>query len=343
MRLLNRTSAFVVITFTIIASMVPVISDASHHKNKAKKATSESSAAAIWRRPSNMARRDLYYGPGGPEHRPQGPFKFVKEDPEGTNPKFDVVDANGVTWRIKLGQEARPETAVTRLLWAAGYFVNEDYYLPTIVVEGMPKLKRGNHYVSAHGVVRGARLKRKISGEKEVGDWNWFDNPFVGTREFNGLKVMMALINNWDLKEVNNHIYKEPNGEVRYVVADLGASFGKTGNSLTRSKDDLKGYERTKFINKTKEGEVNFVMHSRPFFLFALDIPNYTMRARMEKVVKDIPATDARWLGRLLAELSRNQIEDAFRAAGYSPMEVARYTDQIEIRIHELNTLPVRY
>jgi hypothetical protein len=36
----------------------------------------------------------------------------------------------------------------------------------------------------------------------------------------------MALVNNWDLKETNNAIYKEPGEEPRYVFSDLGATFG---------------------------------------------------------------------------------------------------------------------
>ena len=43
-------------------------------------------------------------------------------------------------------------------------------------------------------------------GGEEAATWSWHDNPFVGTREFNGLKVMMALVNNWDLKDVNNRV-----------------------------------------------------------------------------------------------------------------------------------------
>ena len=40
----------------------------------------------------------------------------------------------------------------------------------------------------------------------------------------------MALINNWDLKEINNAIYDEKGQGPRYVVSDLGATFGETGN-----------------------------------------------------------------------------------------------------------------
>ena len=44
-----------------------------------------------------------------------------------TSPKFDVEDDQHVQWRVKLGEEPQSETAATRLLWAAGYFVDEDY------------------------------------------------------------------------------------------------------------------------------------------------------------------------------------------------------------------------
>jgi len=38
---------------------------------------------------------------------------------------------------------------------------------------------------------------------------------------------MMALINNWDLKDVNNAVH-EYEGKRIYLISDLGASFGST-------------------------------------------------------------------------------------------------------------------
>ena len=156
----------------------------------------------------DIASLNLLYGAGGKEHQPAGKFTFVKEDKQGTSPKFEVVDEQGVRWKVKLGEETKSETAASRLVWAAGYFTDEDYYLPELRVEKMPKLCRGREFVSADGVVRGARLERSVKGQKKTGNWSWFKNPFVGTKELNGLRVMMALINNWDLKEINNAIYE---------------------------------------------------------------------------------------------------------------------------------------
>src|SRR5690349_657207 len=70
--------------------------------------------AVMWRDPVDISSRDLYYGPGGKEHEPKGTFTFEKEDMGGTNPKFDVVDEAGVKWKVKMGAEARPETAASR-------------------------------------------------------------------------------------------------------------------------------------------------------------------------------------------------------------------------------------
>ena len=34
--------------------------------------------------------------------------------------------------------------------------------------------------------------------------WAWHDNPFVGTPELNGLKILMMLMSNWDNKDVRD-------------------------------------------------------------------------------------------------------------------------------------------
>ena len=85
----------------------------------------------------------------------------------GTNPKFDVVDQDGVKWRVKLGPEARPETVASRLVWGVGYFANEDYFMPVLHVQKMQHLRRGRNLVSADGTVHDVRLKRHSEGRKE--------------------------------------------------------------------------------------------------------------------------------------------------------------------------------
>jgi hypothetical protein len=294
----------------------------------------------IWRDPGAVASLNLLYGAGGKEHAPDpnGQFTFVKEDAQGTSPKFDIKDDQGVEWKVKLGQEPQSETAANRLMWAAGYFVDEDYYLAEFKVTNMPKLRRGGTFVSADGTVHKARLKRKVKGTKKLGPWDWFDNPFLDKQEFSGLRVMMALLNNWDLKEINNSI-EEVGGERLYMVTDVGATFGKTGNTFGRSKSVLKDYANSKFVEKVTPEFVDFAMDSRPFVASAINVSNYKTRTRMESITKHVPRADAKWLAQRLSQLSEEQVRDSFRAAGYTTEEVEGYTRAVQKRIAELNAL----
>src|SRR4029077_5537106 len=88
----------------------------------------------LWRNPTDITSRNLFYGPGGKDHEPRGTFTFTKEDLDGTSPKFFVRDQDGVKWKVKLGSEARPETVASRLTWGIGYFANEDYFVSNLQV-----------------------------------------------------------------------------------------------------------------------------------------------------------------------------------------------------------------
>jgi len=328
-------------SYVLIAAVVGLqINSSSVLALKAAEETRDQ-APVLWTDRGDIRALDMAGGAGGKEHQPAGKFTFDKEDMGGTSPKFIVRDEQGVRWKVKLGQEVKSETAATRLVWAAGYFTDEDYFLPELRVENMPKLKRGSELVSADGTVRDLRMERYIKGVKKDGNWSWFKNPFLGTKEFNGLRIMMALINNWDLKEVNNDIYQVKGESPRYVVADLGATFGETGNTITRSKSNPEDYSKSPFIQNVKNDRVDFHLSSRPFFLTAIDVPNYNKRTRMQDVVKNIPMADAKWLGKLLEPLSDDQLRDVFRASGYNEKDVEENATVVKQRIRDLNRLPV--
>ena len=198
---MQRTKARLYFAVMLVLLALPAsLTAAQKHKDK-EMGNAANLPEVIWRDPGDVASLNLLYGAGGKEHAPDpdGKFTFVKEDKQGTSPKFDITDEQGVQWKVKLGQEPQSETAATRLLWAAGYFVDEDYYLAEFKVTGMPKLHRGNNFVSADGTVHRARLERKLQEVKKAGNWGWFDNPFLNQQELNGLRVMMSLLNNWDL------------------------------------------------------------------------------------------------------------------------------------------------
>ena len=141
------------------------------------------------------------------------------------------------------------------------------------------------------------------------------------------------------MDRTNNSIYQVGGAERRFLVSDIGASFGKTGNYFTRSKGVLEDYASSTFIERTTPDYVDFVMHSRPFFLTVFNFPKYRQRTRMGHITKRIPREDVRWLGRKLAQLSEEQLRDCFRAASYTPEEVDGFTRAVQNRIMALSGL----
>jgi hypothetical protein len=294
----------------------------------------------LWREPKGIADLDLLYGPGRKDGQPVPPFNFQSEDASGTNPKFNVRDAHGTKWRVKLGDEARPEVTASRLLWAVGYFADVDYLVASAKIENL-KLTRGADMAS-DGHIHDARFERKPDREKKIGIWRWKENLFTGTKEFNGLRVMMAVMNNWDLKDVNNAVYQDKDsGRDLFLTSDVGATFGTNGLSWSkgRSKGNVDTFESSKFITRKTDTEVDFATPAAPSLMEAPNVPTYKMRRDLEWIGKKIPIADARWIGSLLKQLSQQQLMDAFRAGQFPPEDVEKYVRVLESRINELGEL----
>ena len=297
--------------------------------------------AVLWKDPGAVESRDLRYGPGAAGRRPQPPFLFVEEDNGGHSPKFLVRDARGTSWVVKIGPEAQAETVATRLLWAIGYFADEAYYLPRVRVRRMPSLSRGDEYVQK-GIVLGARFEPVRVNETRGGPWRWKDNPFVGTRELDGLRVMMALLNNWDARDDNNEIVFVGQGnrrEARFLVADLGATLGRTGGKGQHSKNDVADFVSSEFVEQVEDGVVRFDYDTRPSGWALVTIvyrPYFIREFTRESQFDQAPARHARWVGSLLSRLSARQLHDAFDAAGYQPATRNAYVRHMRQRIGQL-------
>lgn len=328
--------------FTFAWLLLLLVAAPALGQEKSDAASQGKHAAILWKDPGDIRAKDLFNGPGGEKHRPELPLKFLKEDNHGHNSKLDVEDARGKKWKAKLGIEAQPETVASRLLWAIGYFANENYFVRDPQIEGLPPhLRRGQGHVISPDHLDYARLQRHPGGEKKEANWDWRHNPFVGTREFNGLRVMMALISNWDLKTENNAIFNGGNGEDDYMVTDVGTAFGASGQRYSEgeTKNNLKIYEHTKFIAEVTPEYVEFNFPRRSPLLHVFTLLSYTRMWRTRWIGHHVPRADAKWVGSLLAQLSPEQIQDAFRAGGYSPEQITAFTQVLQARIAELNKL----
>ncbi|HXG68407.1 MAG TPA: hypothetical protein VNO70_25150 [Blastocatellia bacterium] len=332
----------VLIVFTFISSSFIFAAKPAQKSKKAR------AIPVLWQKPGNIASRNLYFGPGSAALAPAPPFTFLKEDKDGESPKFKIRDARNVEWSVKLGEEAQSETVATRLVWAVGYFAEEAYYFDRARIRNLPRLSRGREYVQGEGVVRGARFEPRRSGVMRGDAWAWDDNPFVGTRELSGLKVLMILLNNYDARDANNRVLITRNPrrsrlEARYVVTDLGATLGKAaGRGGGRSKNDLEDFLSTRFVLGVEDGAVEFDYDTRPTGLGTLTIvypPYYMGEVEKEKNMRGIPVAHARWIGSLLSQLTDEQLRDAFRAADYDRETMEGYVRALRTRINQLTRL----
>jgi hypothetical protein len=85
--------------------------------------------------------------------------------------------------------------------------VETAYFLPTGHIDGVTELGRARECVGEDCQFKDARFELDEAGVTKLFDehgWAWDDNPFVGSRELNGLKIMLMLTSNWDNKDVRD-------------------------------------------------------------------------------------------------------------------------------------------
>jgi hypothetical protein len=300
----------------------------SQAQKEEKKEAPPQGTPVFWQEPTDVASRNLLLGPGGEEMKPDLKQVIWEETlPEGYSVKWRVRDVSGKHWVVKLGNEAQPETVATRLVWAAGYPTEVNYLVPCVQITNAPKPPSNKSVKRCEGKgFANVRFEARPDNYKRLDEWSWAKNPFVGTKEFAGFVVLMGLLNNWDLKDSNNKVVYVPTdggGELRYIVSDLGATFGKTGGPISHSRNEPEKYIKTGFLDKVEGNSVKFDYHGKNSSLF-----------------DNITVEQARWIGDILSQLSEEQIRDAFRAANYKPEEVEGLAQEVMGRINALHTLP---
>ncbi len=296
---------------------VAALTATAQDEDKKGKSAGPLSNPVLWE-DVNTAELDLFNGPGGVAMRPDlRKVTFIEEEKQGHNKKYRIKDAKGRVWVAKLGREAQPETAAVRLLYGLGYKTEINYLAPTITIPG-------------HGTHKNVRLEARPENIKRLDEWKWKDNPFVGTNELQGLKIMMVFLTNWDLLDLQNKVLRVNNNgtiEHQFVISDLGATFGKLGNNdlpfffrLGRKTNDPGTWYEAGFVDKVEDGMIDFAF-----------------KGKGKSLMDDITVENGRWLARRLAQLSDKQLNDAFRAAGYSADEIKLLREGVRERTAELD------
>jgi hypothetical protein len=217
---------------------------------------------------------DILLGPGHGLH-PETPWKITKIKQTGATPGFQIKDAAGKRWVVKLDPPAYAQigsgadVVVSRLLYAAGYnvphdeaitFRREDLNLDPELVAG----KDGQRPFTAADldvlVGAGARSEDgryyglaslflpKPIGNAQLGKLRQDDPNDWYThrrhRELRGLRILAAWLNDWDTKDQQTldsfQTTSDSLGHVEHYLIDLGGALGATTDGPKRLKT---GYE----------------------------------------------------------------------------------------------------
>ena len=272
---------------------------------------------ALWREPADLASRNLYLGPGGESMKPDLSKVTLIEEKESSagTAKYRVRDGSNREWVVKVGGEVQAETAASRIVWAAGYYTDTTYLVPRAEIQGV-------------GVVENAKFEARAKGIKRLDEWLWDDNPFVGTTELQSLKLLLVMLDNWNIKNENTEILylreTEAGAALLYIISDVDMKNDKSGTepSLWYKRGKSEESSKAKFVEKGKDGSLIF---------------GYS--GKHKERLANITVTHAKWLSGLLSRLSDQQIQDACRASNYSPEETQIIAKTIRARINELANL----
>jgi hypothetical protein len=169
-------------------------------------------------------------------------------------------------------------------------------------------------------------------------NWSWSYNPFFGTRELAGLKVVIMLTSNWDNKDardaeegINTAIFERPGRRPRYLYAftDWGQSLGHWGNPLRRSQWNCEDYsdDTAAFVRGIDDrGRVEWGYEGR----------------HTGEFTSDITIDDVRWLMRILGRIRDSQLRAGLIASGAGSGEAACFTRAIRARIEKLREISRR-
>ena len=280
------------------------------------------SGEVLWRDPGLMSGLNLTPAPWDSGQPPKPPFQFVKEEKSGTSPKVIIKDANSETWFVKFGFEAKPETFSSRIVRAVGYFAPVTYFVTDGTFENAPdNLGRAKKEIEkGSGHFRNARFSRKF--EAVPGKWTFDNADLKGTRELGGLRLLITLLSNWDVKYPNFSLIRVPGGETMYAITDWGETLGKSDE---KDRWDCPKYrsETAHWSDGVRDGYV---------------VMNYN--GKMHDVVTNgIRVEDLKWFVGRINGLSDAQIRDALKAAGASDEDTACFAGAIKERIKSLKDL----
>lgn len=259
-----------------------------------------------------------------------------------TKPKMNVFvkDESGKKkkYKLKVGAEIHADPTLAQILTKLGFPTDHTKFVRDIRVNlGKTKLKdlirewesyyrrdalrayKIENYIKESGdgyvVFKEALLEAKPSTLNRVGGWSFGEFGHLSSRALRGLTLIQLWLDNSDIKEFgNNRVIL--NGENSFnIISDLGKALG----GLIGEKPELLNPKMVSGISKSGL--------------------TFTYRGTQSNTIKNkFTFADARWAGRLMATLSRKDIEKSVAAGGWPTCVAKIYTERLVSRRNDFLT-----
>jgi hypothetical protein len=266
---------------------------------------------------------------------PKPPFTFLREDTSGTQPKLFVRDAAGATWNVKFGFEVHNESFCWRIVQACGYFAEPSFFIGEGKIENFRPLTRLTPDLQSDGHFRSARFQFRDPALKFVKthNWRWDRPPFAGTRELDGLKVLIMLFSNWDNKDARVGDKGGPNTGEFLRGNERIAAFTDWGSGMGKWGDQAGGNSNWNCVDFTAQTPQFVVKNDQKQVIFGWKgVIN-------EGFSTGIPPSHVAWLMERLGNIPDAQLHDWLRAAGGNDSEVDCFAKALRTRIEQLRAV----
>lgn len=166
-----------------------------------------------------------------------------------------------------------------------------------------------------HSLVFKESVVRLRDGDgKSLGHWSWNALGHDKRRELRGFALLAGWLNAFDMRWRNNKLRllyneKTKTRQLVHMVSDMGSALG-TAELTSMGRDmNLRAFPKTFTAGKTYN--LHFGREYKP----TLRIRGFLTNQRNWSFMR-MDWDDARWMGRLIGQLTRKQIEDAVMVSG---------------------------
>ena len=315
-------------------------------------------SSTFWEKPKNISQTSLKEASLGRtlkvykdlkiEFPSDNVFFFDEVKHSDTKPKVDVFFKNAegkkVKFKLKFGAEIHADPTLAAIMMTLGFPADITKYekqVKVIFLKGqtLSDLKRDwevfykregtykiEKYIQETGTDEKGRefvifkeglLEAKPNKITRLGGWSFGDFGHTSAREVRGLTLIQMWLDNSDIKEFDNNrllMKKTDSGYERYhIISDLGHSLGYIFNEIPE-------LYSTKMISGQSSDAVIFKY--RAF--------------QPTKVKNTLTYDDARWATRLIAALSRTQIQEAIQIGSWPKCVGEIYVEKMLSRRNDL-------